>query len=55
MDNTAFSFLRIVKEDASHLCHFKVMQNVKLRTSTYYIDFFYKPMTKMVEIKNVTI
>ena len=48
MDNTTFSFLRIIKEDTSHLSHFKVTQKKKLKTSKYYIDFFYKPITKMV-------
>jgi hypothetical protein len=55
MNNTTFSFLRIVKEDISHLSHFKVTQKEKLRTSKYYIEFFYKQITKMIEIKNVTI
>jgi hypothetical protein len=55
MDNTTFSFLRIVKENISDLSHFKVTQKKELGTSKYHIEFFNKPITKMVEIKNVTV
>ena len=45
-----FSFLRIEKEDIHNLKRYKSVSNTKLRTGDYTIVFFYKPITKLVEI-----
>ena len=53
MDNKTFNFLRIVKENNSQLTHHKMIKNSKLQTTKYYIEFFYKSITKMIEIEKL--
>ena len=47
--DNAFNFLRLVTDDASKLPNFKTITKGRLRTFNYYIDFFYKPITRVIE------
>jgi len=49
MENNTFSFLRIVKEHVSQFPRTKSMAKEKLQTNRYLIEFFYKPITKMID------